>query len=214
MNMKKKGIITVLAFALCAFCATAQTPREIISRMEDELSKHNPDEGLAMTMDIKLPIIGTLSTTTYMLGDKFRMEARPGGFLVRSWDDGVTEWTWTEKDNTVEIKPSSPKSSDSSFDDADISMLSGITEEYDVTLKKEDSQFWYITCKKRKDNHDKDAPKTMDLVVRKSDYFPASLSASMSGVKVTMRDFIFGVSEKDVTFDPSAFQGAKIVDKR
>ena len=54
----------------------------------------------------------------------------------------------------------------------------------------------------------------MDLVVRKSNFYPISLSAKMSGVTMTLRDIDFGVSEAKVTFDPKDYPGVTIIDKR
>lgn len=54
----------------------------------------------------------------------------------------------------------------------------------------------------------------MRIVVRKSDYWPMSLSANQSGAKLTIHDISFGVTEEQVTFDPARYPNAKIVDKR
>ena len=93
-------------------------------------------------------------------------------------------------------------------------MFEDITDGYDVSISKQTADAWYISCKKSKSNKSKDDPKNMELVVSKKDYSPISLSASMSGVKMTMRDISFGVTESMVTFNPDKYPGVKIVDKR
>ena len=92
----------------------AQTAEEIVSRMDAEMSKHDESEGLAITMDVKIIIIGTISSRSYTKGT----------------------------------------------------------------------------------------------------YWPVSLSTSMTGASVTMRDISFGVTEKQVTFDANQYPGATIIDKR
>ena len=93
-------------------------------------------------------------------------------------------------------------------------MFSGITDGYDVTLAKETSDAWYFKCKKNKSNADKDAPKTMDLAVRKDNYYPKSLSFKVMGIAMTMRDISFNVTETQATFNAADYPDATIIDKR
>lgn len=186
-------------------------PQEIISRMETEMNNYEKS-GVAMTVDVKIPILGKMSTRTYTLGDKMRLEAAMMGVKLITWSDGVTEWTYNEKENEIEIQKA--KENSESREEGDIGMFAGITDGYDVSIDKETSTEWHIRCKKSKNNPDKDAPKKMNLVISKGTYWPVSLSASMSGVDMTMREISFGVTEQQVTFDPKAFPNAKIVDKR
>ena len=209
MDMKRLfTFITALAFAVMSF---AQTPEEIVDKMTEAMEQLE-STGLRMTMDIKIPILGTMSTVAWSLGDKMRMEAEAMGKKIITWMDNDTEWTYTVDDNTVTIenrdaqKPSSEQEN--------MKMLDSVTEGYDVFLKKETDTAWYIQCKKNKSNTNKDDPKTMDLVVAKGSYHPVSLSARVSGITVTMRDLDFNVTEKQVTFNKADYPGAKIVDKR
>ena len=209
MDMKRLfTFITALAFAVMSF---AQTPEEIVDRMSEAMEQLESN-GLGMTMDIKIPILGTMSTVAWSLGDKMRMEAEAMGKKIITWMDNDTEWTYTVDDNTVTIenrdaqKPSSEQEN--------MKMLDSVTDGYDVFLKKETDTAWYIQCKKNKSNTNKDDPKTMDLVVAKGSYHPVSLSARVSGITVTMRDLDFNVTEKQVTFNKADYPGAKIVDKR
>lgn len=206
----KKIIALFIAFA-GAVAAFAQTPDEIVARMSEEMDKHEHD-GLAMTVDIRLPILGTMSTETYSLGKKIRLTADMAGVKVVTWSDGQTKWTYSSDKNEIEIENEDANHPTES--QGDTQMLSNITDGYDVSIKKDTPEAWYIQCRKSRSNKNKDDPKTMDLVVYKESYLPASLSASMSGVKVTMRDFVFGVTEQQVTFNPADYPGATIVDKR
>ncbi len=204
-----KRIVVFLSLLLVSAAALAQTPQEIISRMEDTFNAHE-SEGLIMTVEIKIPILGSIATKTYSLGSKLRMDASSGGTKVISWYDGKTSWTYTSDKNEIPVK----KDDGSSAESGDTAMFSGITEGYDVTLKEETADAWYFICHKSKTNKEKDAPKKIDLVISKGTYYPKKLSASMSSVTMTMRDIDFGVSEEMVTFNPDNYPGATIVDKR
>ena len=206
-----KRIITLFVTLAGALTAFAQTPEEIISRMDAEMQKHQ-NGGLAMTVDVRLPILGSMVTKTWTLGDKICMKADMYGQEIVTWSDGKTKWTYTSEKNEIEIANEDPNHPTESEGDAE--MLSGITDGYDVSIKQETNEAWYITCKKSRSNKDKDAPKSMDLVVAKGSYYPVSLSATLSGVMLTMKDFAFGVTEKQVTFDRSAYPDARIIDRR
>ena len=206
----KRFIIALCALA-AAFTSFAQPPEEIVSRMEKIMEGHDND-GLIMTVDLKIPIIGTMTTRTWTLGDKDRIEAEMMGVKLITWSDGKTDWTYDSKKNVVEIKHADEKSS--SNESGDASMFDGIVEGYDISIKKEDAKAWYLLCKKSKSNKDKDAPKSMDLVVEKGTFYPVSLTTKVEGMTLVMRDLAFGVTEKDVTFNIADYPGATIDDKR
>lgn len=207
-----KKLIAIIGFIALTTAAMAQTAEEIVSRMDAEMSKHDESEGVAMTMDMKIIIIGTISSRSYILGDKMRIEADRDDNHFITWSDGKTDWTYDSEKNEVVITNAKPK--EKSETDGDTKMFSGITEGYDVKIDKETATEWYIRCKRSKSNPDKDAPKRMDLVVAKGTYWPVSLTTSLTAATVTMRDLSYGVSEAQVTFDPKEFPNATIVDKR
>ena len=207
-----KKLLSIIAFIAFAAVAVAQTPEEIISRMEAEMGKHDESEGISMTMDIKIIIVGTISSRSYVLGDKMRIEANRDGKDFITWSDGTTDWTYDSEKNEIEITNAKPR--EKSETEGDAKLFKGITDGYDVTIEKETATEWHIRCKRSRSNPDKDAPKRMDLVVDKGTYWPVSLSTSVTGATVTMREISFGVSEKDVTFNPQEFPGVKIVDNR
>ena len=214
-----KRLISLFALVACAVSVMAQTPEEIINRMEEALKTHEK-EGIAMTVDVKIPIVGTMTTKTFVLGEKARMDARMMGKDLITWTDGNTEWTYDKDKNEVEIKKdgdetaTSASESSSSAESGDTSLFSDVSEGYDVVIASETPAAWHLQCKKSKDNKEKDAPKTINLVVAKGTYYPVSLSTKMSGVTMTLRDISFGVTEKQVTFDANDYPGVTIVDKR
>ena len=205
-----KRLMTLFSALLLAFAAFAQTPEEIFARMEAVIDQHEK-EGVVMTVDAKVPLLGTLSSKVYSLGDKTRVEAKMMGLQLITWDDGVTEWTYNSKADEIEIQSVNAQSSEP---EGDVGMFEGLTDDYDITLKKETADAWFFVCKKSKRNTDEDAPKTIDLAIAKGTYYPVSLKATVSGVTMTLHDIAFGVTEKQVTFNSKDYPTAKIVDKR
>lgn len=206
----KKTILTILA-ALTAAMAFGQTPEEVITRMGEEMDKHEK-EGLSMVVDVKVPIVGTLSTKMYALGDKARMEAAVAGIDIITWVDKENQWEYNTKTQEVIIRKLDPKTTAGSTDNME--MFDDIADGYDVSIASETPQAWTIRCKKQKTNKDKDAPKTIDLVVAKGTYLPISLSTSMMGVSIKMHSLALGVTDSQVTFNAAEFPDATIDDRR
>ena len=207
-----RKIFTFIAAMALALAAFAQTPEEIVARMEEEMSKREVDGGFVMTMDLKIPILGTMTSKAYSLGDKMRLEGKMMGVEILTWIDGDTEWEYNSKENQIKIRNHDQNKQTSEENNAEL--FQGITGDYDLSISKETDSAWYIKCKKSKTNTNKDDPKTMDLVVAKGTYYPMSLSAKLNGITVTMRDLAFQVTEKQVTFNPADFPGVRIVDER
>ena len=207
-----KKLIAIISFIALATAAMAQTAEEIITRMEAEMSKHDESEGVAMTMDMKIIFIGTISSRNYVLGDKMRVEAKKEDKDVITWSDGKTDWVYDSEKNEIEITNAKPK--EKTETNSDTKLFQGITNGYEVKIDKETATEWHIRCKRSRSNPDKDDPKRMDLVVAKGTYWPVSLSTSVTAATVTLRDISFGVTEEQVTFNPKDFPNATIVDKR
>ena len=165
-----------------------------------------------MVVEVKLPVLGTMSTKSYMLGSKCRMEATMKDITLVYWYDETTERIYDSKSNEIKVK--ALKGDKKSGNGSEKELLEGISEGYDLSLEKETDTEWQIRCKKAKSNTDKDAPKSILLTVSKKNYFPLSISTKVSGINTTMRDFAYGVTEKQVTFNPADFPDAKIVDER
>ena len=96
----------------------------------------------------------------------------------------------------------------------DVDMFGDIAGGYDVTIKSENLVTWELLCKKKKSNDDDDSPKKITLEVRKDSYDPISMSTKMMGITMTMSNFKFSVTEKDVTFNEADFPGVNITDQR
>lgn len=211
-----KKIILILTTLFWAVAALAQTPDEIIARMEATMQtpEQYNENGFSMVMEMKMPIVGTVMTRAYTKGDKMRLEMiKDGKTSLITWRDGKTDWTYDLEKNTVEIKDDTASSSPKQ-QEGDMAMFEGVSKGYDVSLRKETADAWYLRCKKLKTNTEKNDPKTIDLVVAKGTYNPISLSAKVSIVSVTIRDIAYGVSDDMVTFDAARYPTATFVDKR
>ena len=207
----KRFFALLTAFVL-AVAAYAQTAEEIVARMDAAMEQVSAENGFRMTMDLKIPILGTMSSDAWSLGDKMRLEANMMGKKLVTWQDGQTEWTYDSSENTITIEhQDKTKKSD---EKENMKMFQSATEGYDVSIAKETAESWTIKCKKNRFNTNKDDPKNMELVIAKDTYYPMSLSAKVDMVTVTLRDLQFNVSEKDVTFDKADYPGATIIDKR
>lgn len=199
-----KKLICLIVAVVAGMAAFAQTPKEIVARMDAETTAREA-EGYSMQIDIKMPILGTMPSKAWTLGDKTRLEATMMGVTVITWSDGVTSWTYTEKTNEIEIKPDDPSDNDS-----DLSVIDDL-DGYDISLAKQTDKTWTIRCKKNSKNTDKDAPKNIEMEIEKGTYMPVSITAKASGVTMIMRDIRFGgVTEAQVTFRPSDYPNATI----
>lgn len=204
----KKVFISILAALLTATALFAQTPEEVIARMDQETARFDT-EGFSMVMEMKIPLLGTFPTQMYTLGKKYKAIIEIKGKKAITWSDGVTDWDYDSHKNELTISNATSSDAEESMD-----ALTGITDGYNVKLKKETPEAWYIQCTKSKTNTNKDDPKKMELVVSKKTYLPISHSCSIKGVTITLRDFAPGVTEEEVTFAPSKYADAKIIDKR
>ena len=207
----KRFLALLAAFAL-SVAAFAQTAEEIVAKMDEVMEQVGEENGLRMTMDIKIPILGTISTDAWTLGDKMRMEAEMMGKKIVTWQDGETEWTYDSSEKTITV--TTQDKSKKSDEKENMKMFQSATEGYDVSISKETADAWTIKCRKNRSNTNKDDPKNMEIVIAKGTYYPVSLSAKVDLITVTMRNLRFNVSEKDVTFNKADYPGVTIIDKR
>ena len=203
-------LLSFIALAFIAVSSFAQTPVQILSRMEEEMTVHEP-EGIVMTIDVKIPILGVMTSKTYSLGNKSYIRANMLGKNINTWIDSENTYIYDPDQNEVTIKDFSIEDN---ADTDNAQMFDGISEGYDVTIKKETDVAWYLQCKKLKSNTDKDAPKELEVVVSKKNYWPLSLTTKAKGTTIVLRGISFGVSEEKVTFDINKYPGIKIIDKR
>lgn len=202
--------MTMAAVLVSAVAALAQTPEEIFDKV-DEVMDRAKENGMSMTMTMKIPIVGSFSTKMYILGEKSRAEMKAMGEELIIWTDGKYSWTYDVSKQSVTIDDEVGNSGD----DNGLNLMDGLTDGYDVKLDKESEKAWLFVCRKLKDNPDKDAPKKMEITVRKKDYSLAQLKTSIKGVSLTLSNFSFGgISEDFVSFDASRYPDVKIEDKR
>ena len=211
--MKLKNLILALTAALLAGWAVyAQTPEEIAAKMSVELDRVD-SEGFSMDFCMKIPIIGEVRSHNRIHGEKVRSEVNKDGTRQISWTDGVSTWTFDSGKNAVTIteKKQGPVSDDP---ESGLNTLEKLTDGYDVKMQRETEDAWYLVCRKRKANPDKDAPKNIEMAVSKSTNLPIYLRIKQSGITVSLENFALGVSEDSVTFNPDDFPGVPIIDKR
>lgn len=206
---------------LCTVCALvwamslfAQTGLEILNRMNERINSHESD-GVGMYIDIKIPVLGTVTTKTMHLGNNTRMEIEVSGEKIITFLEDTIQWVYIPGANEASILGSSQKSNNPAADSGmDIGLFDDVADGYDISIKSENLVKWELACKKKRSNPDKDAPKNITIEVRKETYHPLSFSSKMMGLTFTMRDFTFGVTEDQVTFNPDNYPGIKITDKR
>lgn len=209
-ELMKKTVFCIVAALTLMVTAFAQTPEEIIKKMDQAFAPAET-EGLAMTLDLKIPIVGTSTTYMYTIGKKERSETTIMKHKIITFMDEDTIWEYNTVSNELKIKDALHIES-AGGSEADL--FSGILEGYDVTLKEETDDEWHLLCKKSKNNTEKEDPSKMDLVVSKTTNLPVSLTTKVSGVTIVMHDIKIGIDEKYVTFDPADYPDAKIVDER
>ena len=206
----------ILCFAIAFVCVTltfAQTGLEIVNNMNRMMSDRK-SEGLCVTIDVKIPIVGTVVTRTYSNGSKTRLDIESSKINLITFMEDSTQWSYNAENNVVIITNLKIGGSPSETQGMDVSMFDDITEGYDISVKSQNAVKWELVCKKKRSNKDDDAPKTINLEVRKGTFEPISMSTKMMGINCTMHHFIFGVTENKVTFNPDDFPGVNIVDQR
>jgi len=211
-NMKKTlSLFCALLWAMTAF---AQTGLEIVEKMNQMMSDRKAD-GLCVSVDVKIPIVGTVVTRTYTLGKKTRLEVETSKINTITFMEDTTQWTYFPENNEVLITNLSLGNANASDNPGmDVGMFDDIPEGYDISIKSQDAVKWELLCKRKKSIKDDDLPKTITLEVRKGSFEPISMSTKMMGINMSMHHFIFGVSERKVTFNPDDFPGVKIEDRR
>ena len=212
-QMKRIALIICFVVAMIAPAnLLAQTPEEVVERMRAELNK---SDSLGMSFDfvMSIPILGEFRSTNYVLGDKLKMIMNEAGKRTINWSDGITEWAYDSETNEVRITNAKPKEDNEKS--GNLGLAKGATEGYDLSFeKKTDDKVWYILCKKNRSNKDKDDPKKMNIAVSKADYSCVYLKTKTHSIGISMENFKVGVTEKQVTFNPADFPGAKIIDER
>lgn len=209
-----KRIICSLTALVCVTITFAQTGLEIVNRMNEVINSHNSD-GVSMYIDVKIPVLGGVTTKTMHLGNKTRLEIDVSDNKIITFLGDTVQWLYTPGNNEAKIMASNEGTNNPAADSGmDIGMFDGLAEGYDISIKSENLVKWELACKRKRSNPDKDAPKNITIEVRKETYHPLSCSSKIMGMSFTMRDFTFGVPEEMVTFNPDDHPGVKITDQR
>ena len=94
---------------LCTVCALvwamslfAQTGLEILNRMNERINSHESD-GVGMYIDIKIPVLGTVTTKTMHLGNNTRMEIEVSGEKIITFLEDTIQWVYIPGANEASI---------------------------------------------------------------------------------------------------------------
>ena len=211
--MKPCHLFTVLlALFLVPAALDAQTPEEIVKKMTSRLER-SKTEGIEMDVNLKLPIVGTVKTHSKVRGDKMRSDIRKDGKYSVIWTDASTKWEYDAQGGVITISPLDDRDG-AEQDKSDRSAFDSLDGGYALTLEKETDAAWFILCRKTRGNKSKDDPKKIELCVDKSTGLPIYLKTSKLLISISMENISVGVPESDVTFRPSEFPGATLIDKR
>ena len=205
----------LLCFAIAFLSATvtfAQTGLEIVTRMNQRMSDRQ-SEGMCMSADVKIPVMGTVTTKTYAYGNKRRMDVESSKINTITFIDDTLQWTYV-KGSTEVVLTNLNIGKRSDNPGTDTGMFDDIPDAYDITIKSQNAVKWELQCKRKKNIDDDDYPKHLTLEVRKDTYEPISMNTKVMGISMTMHHFIFGIPESKVTFNPDDFPGVTVSDQR
>ena len=142
----RKILCTFLAltWALALF---AQTGLEILNRTNEMVNSHNSD-GISLFVDVKIPILGSISTRTMHVGDKTRMEFELKGKKIITFMEDTIQWIYSPEDNEVAMTNIGDKTNSNPAADAgmDTGMFGDVAEGYDITIKSENLVKWVLAC--------------------------------------------------------------------
>ena len=118
-------IICFIGAMIASMNLRAQTPEEVVERMNAELRK---GDSLGMTFDfvMSIPILGEFKSTNYTLGDKLRVDLIDKDKKTINWSDGTTEWEYDSEKNEVKITNAKPKEENTNSGDANL--VTGVSE--------------------------------------------------------------------------------------
>ena len=210
--MKLKHFLAAAAALFFAGALWAQTPEEIVEKMSAQMDRGDM-EGMVMDLNMKMPIIGTVSSHNVTLGEKLKTIVSAHGKAITSWMDETTEWEYNPEKGEITISARKKERNDEK-ESSDVDAFKGVSDGYDLSIQKETPQAWYILAKKSKTNKEKDDPKKIEMAISKATFLPIYLKTKQSMITISIENVSIGVSEKDVTFNPADYPNATIIDKR
>ena len=205
----------LLCFAIAFLSATvtfAQTGLEIVTRMNQRMSDRQ-SEGMCMSADVKIPVMGTGTTKTYAYGNKRRMDVESSKINTITFIDDTLQWTYV-KGSTEVVLTNLNIGKRSDNPGTDTGMFDDIPDAYDITIKSQNAVKWELQCKRKKNIDDDDYPKHLTLEVRKETFEPISMNFKVMGISMSMHHIIFGIPESKVTFNLDDFPGVTVSDQR
>ena len=172
-------------------------------------------DGICISLDVKIPIVGNVTTKTYAYGKKRRIDVESSKINTITFIEDTLQWTYVPGTSEVALTNAKVGNTNTSNEPGmDEGMFDDIPGNYDITIKSQNSVKWELLCKRKKAIKDDDFPKTLTLEVRKDTYEPISMNTKVMGISCTMHHFIFGVPESKVTFNLDDFPGVTVSDQR
>ena len=166
-----------------------------------------------MSADVKIPVMGTVTTKTYAYGNKRRMDVESSKINTITFIDDTLQWTYV-KGSTEVVLTNLNIGKRSDNPGTDTGMFDDIPDAYDITIKSQNAVKWELQCKRKKNIDDDDYPKHLTLEVRKETFEPISMNFKVMGISMSMHHIIFGIPESKVTFNPDDFPGVTVIDQR
>ena len=201
--------MAIAAMLISGAVLSAQTPEEIVEKMVAQMDR-GETEGFSMDFNMKMPLVGSVCSHNMVFGDKMKTQLTGKDKSSISWFDATTKWTYDSHTGEITIE----NKTSSGDDNSDTKAFDNIADGYELILKKETADAWYIVCKKLRSNQNKDDAKKMELTVSKATCLPICLRAKVSLFTFSIENYALGVTEESVTFNPADYPGATIIDKR
>lgn len=236
INMKKN--VCIALSLVCSVTAFSQSAKQIVSQMQEYVKAHE-SEGLSYTEEVGLQYVHSYKTTyssedkngitllsniettkdmretnltiskLAVLGEKSRSETAKQTVYI----DRDTQKKWTVTADNNEIKYDFVNTGDLHSFSYNFMWLDYIVPAYRYKIKEETDDTWTITGKRKLITKHLGAEKRVELVVRKDDCQPVSVTLyqKIDGepfdvIEITRKnDFKFGVTEQLVTFNPEDY---------
>ena len=241
--MKKIAFITLSL--VCSVAAFSQSAKQIVSQMQEYVNAHN-SEGVSYTEQTGLQYVHSYKTTyssdsgngvfplsnvettadtretnltnnkLVVLGKKSRTESAKETVYL----DMDINKKWTVMTDKKEINHDYVNTDDLHSFGYNFQWLDYIVPAYRYKITEETDDFWTITGKRKLITKYLGAEKKIELVVRKDDCQPVSVTLyqKIDGepfdvIEITRKkDIKFGVTEQQVTFNPEDYPGYNITE--
>jgi len=212
INMKKIFcLVAASMLAASSFIAGAQTPKEIVSRM-DNVVKDLVKKGFAMDLEIEYssmvkdgPIMKKEGPSRIcILGNKVHITPYSNEANHEIWIDGEKIMIYSGMSNELHIIK------DTTYL-MNYKMLfhSLIADNYDI--ESETDQAWNLKSTSTVYYESTPIVTTSRVTIDKKTYYPVSVSTCGSSNQTTFSNISFGVSEDEVTFNPEDYPEVVVI---